>query len=230
MARTSFFVLAGLALRLLAQRWWQYALFCIGAFALQSACYFASPTTTMLILVQFVFPPLVTALTYAFVGHDQGLLTNPLQRALRRWWLVMLVDFIAGTGVSFGFDAFQLRDVFTGVALFAVAVSLVYADVYVVLEDPMDPLLLIRSIGRSTFMAWNGLDNIARSFVLTALQMFPFYPTTVLEQHFKAQHMHLASFWAQVPLGILLVPPLSALTALVYLDAAGRKAKRTCGE
>ncbi len=230
MPRTSFVALSGRAVLLLAQRWWQYGAAILAAFGLESACYFAWRNDATLILVQLVFPPVVTALTYAFVGRDEGILTGPLQRAFRRWWLVMLVDFIGQLGLSFGLDSFALRDVVTGILLFAIVVSLIYADVYVVMEDPLDPLLFFRAIGRSTFTAWNGLENIARSFVLTALQLSPVYVATILQQRFESHHLQLASFWAQLPLGILITPPLSALTALVYLDATGRGAKRTCGE
>jgi len=181
-------------------------------------------------LAGLLFPPLLTAITYALVAKDEDLLTDPFRRALQRWWLVIVVDFMANVAVAFAFESFSAREVGSGLALLAINLSLIYADVYVVVEGPSQGLLLLRSVGRSTITAWNGLENIGRSLTLLALQLAPLLISQSLEHRFQQQHLMLASFWANVPLGILLVPPLSALTALVYLDATGHEAKRTCGE
>lgn len=226
----SFLVLFGRAALHLLRRWWQYALLTLGVFAAEAIVYLISPNDVALWLDGLLFPPLLIAITYALVARDEGLLSNPFRRALQRWWLVILVDLLAEVAVAFAFESFAMREVATGLALLAVNLSLIYADVFVVLEESSPGLLLLRSIGRSTITAWNGLENIGRSLTLLALQLAPFLISQSLQHQFVQQHLMLASFWANVPLGIILVPPLSALTVLVYLDATGHEAKRTCGE
>ena len=226
----SFLVLCGRAAQHLFRRWWQYALLTLGVFGAEAAVYLTGRNDTTLVIAQLLFPPLLTAITYALVAHDEGIVEQPFRRAFERWWLVIVVDCITSLAVGLAFGSFHDRDAVSGVILLAVNLSLIYADVFVVVEEPSQGLLLLRSAGRSTITAWNGLENIARSLALLALQLAPSLFQHTLQERFEHQHLMLASFWANVPLGILLVPPLSALTVLVYLDATGHEAKRTCGE
>ena len=214
----------------LLRRWWQYALLTLGVFAAEAAIYLTGRNDAALEIAELLLPPLLTAITYALVAHDEGILEHPIRRALQRWWLVIAVDSVASLAVGLAFDSFHGGDAVSGIILLAVNLSLIYADVFVVVEEPSQGLLLLRSAGRSTLTAWNGLENIARSLTLLALQLSPILIAQSLQHRFEHQHVMLASFWANVPLGIILVPPLSALTVLVYLDATGHEAKRTCGE
>lgn len=230
MTRAPFLVLFGRAALHLCRRWWQYALLILATFGIESALYLLWPGENTLQIGEMLFPPVLVAITYALVGKDEGVLVAPFRRALQRWWLVVIVDFLANVAVAYAFASFATRDAVSGIALLAVNVSLIYADVYVVLEEPADALLLLRSVGRSTFTAWSGLDSIGRSITLMALQLAPILLSQVVAHRLELAHVQLASFWAQLPVGILLVPPLSAITAFVYLDATGHEAKRTCGE
>lgn len=207
-----------------------YALLVLGTLAAEAALCAAFRADWSIEIAGMLFPPVLTALTYALVGRDEGVVDRPLYRGFQRCTLVIAIDFMASIAVAYALQSFSMRDVATGIALLAVNVSLIYADVFAVLETPADALLLLRSIGRSTYVAWNGVENIGRSFTLMALQLAPLLVSQVLQHRFELQHVPYASFWSQLALGTLLVPPLSALTALVYLDATGHEAKRTCGE
>ncbi|MDP9024286.1 MAG: hypothetical protein M3N13_02775, partial [Candidatus Eremiobacteraeota bacterium] len=90
-------------------------------------------------------------------------------------------------------------------------------------------LIFARAMWRSATVAWRGLDTTGRSISLVALQLLGLLAPQ-LQLFLAARHVALASFWSQVVLGIIIVPVVSVLTALVYLDATGHETTRTRGQ
>ncbi|HEV7179037.1 MAG TPA: hypothetical protein VGN11_04155 [Candidatus Baltobacteraceae bacterium] len=230
MTRASFRVLIGRAALHVLVHWRPYLLLVSAAFLLQGALFFFVRSGAALEIGDLVVLPVLTAASYALVGREFGLFPDVFRRVLARGALVVALDFLESFALSLALVSFAAGDTFTGVALLGVNVSLIYADVFAVFHDPPEVLLIARAVGRSTLTAWNGLDNIGRSIALVALQILPAFLVNQLQLQLAAHHVAFASFWAGVPLGTIVVPPLSALTALVYLDATGIQAQRTCGE
>lgn len=173
---------------------------------------------------------MVVAAAYAFTGYDAGLHFDARARALQRLVLVLAVDYITGSVVGAGLASFGSGEAAIGLLLFAAAISLTYADVYVVFEDTVDGFLFLRSFGRSTAVAWSGLESIGRTISIFALQLLPLLIAQEVERHFKASHPVFASFWPAAVLGIISLPVVSVLAALTYLDATGNETKLTCGK
>lgn len=200
------------------------------ALALEAATYFIWRNDAALQIALSLVPPILTAAAYAITGQDAGLGFEAFSRTARRFWLVIAMDFLTTTIVALSFVSIGAGDVLTGVLFLAATVSLAYADVYLVLHDEPDGLFFIRSVGRSTVVAWHGLEIIGRTISLVALQLLPVLLSAQLQIRLVAQHVPFASFWSAAPLGTIMVPVVSVLTALVYLDATGHETKLTCGE
>lgn len=207
-----------------------YALLTAGCFAAVAATYLIWPNDAAEQIALALFPPVVAAAAYAFTGYDAGLQFDARARALQRLVLVMAVDYISGSVVGVAFAAGGAGEAAACILLLTAAITLTYADVYVVFEDAVDGFLFLRSFGRSAAVAWGGLESIGRTIAIFALQLLPLAIAHEVELRFKASHLMYASFWPDAVLGIISLPVVSVLAALTYLDATGNETKLTCGK
>lgn len=228
--RASFLALFGRAFIFIYARLGLYVLLTLGALALGAAIYFSARNDVSLQIALATVPPLLTAASYAVCGHDAGLDFEIFPRLIRRFLLVIGIDFIVGTTAGLSLVTFGAGDAVLGALLLAVTASLTYADVFVVFDERGDGLTFVRSFGRSSVVAWHGLETTGRTIFIVAIQLFMLLLTQQAQSYLSGRHVAFASFWAQAALGILLVPAVSVFTALVYLDATGHETKLTCSE
>ncbi|MDQ2865379.1 MAG: hypothetical protein M3R51_04080 [Candidatus Eremiobacteraeota bacterium] len=230
MERAPFRVLIGRTFVFLFARFWLYTALTAGCIAAIAITYAIRQSDTSLFIGASLFPPIVVAATYAITGHDAGFPFAARARTVRRFWFVIAIDYIVAPIPSFAIAAFGIGNVWLGVFLLGVAASLTYADVYVVFEDAPDGLIFVRSFWRSAVVTWSTLETIGRTVALLAVGLFTILLCAKLQARLEAQHVPFASFWSQVALGMIALPAVSVLSALVYLDATGHETKYVRGK
>jgi hypothetical protein len=111
-----------------------------------------------------------------------------------------------------------------------VAVGLIFAEpIAVVADEEHWWFLPVRSLGTSIRTVWSG-RTLWRAIVLFVLQFVPVIVNAAASAILERNHIAIASFWTDVPLGILYSIPLDVLIVLAFFDASGYEPKRTCGE
>jgi hypothetical protein len=147
---------------------------------------------------------------------------------------VIVIDLVVGLFSSFTMFAMEstdlLNELFAIPALLLVA-TFVFADVHAVATKNAEPwwTLVLRPFAVSVATAL-APGMLVRAFLLTVVtQYLPVLLSLFLDSALAARHVQFADFWAFGPLGVVLVPPFGALTALVYLDATGYESERSRG-
>jgi hypothetical protein len=159
--------------------------------------------------------PVLTTIVYAFASADAKpggpAAGQAWERVLERAWAVIVIDFLYALVVGTGMDA-SLRSspagVLTAVVSLSLGVFLIFADASATLDDGIAvwwivPVSLLRSIA-VTLRA----PVFSRALVIFSLQLLVYVLASLV-----------AAPWAQIVLNSAAVPPIAALTALVYRDA-----------
>ncbi|HEY1655467.1 MAG TPA: hypothetical protein VGF86_10160 [Candidatus Tumulicola sp.] len=228
----SFLALAGLAFRLVWRRWPIFAPAVAIAIAVQTLVALVGRVPHGIDLDTFVVPPILTTLVYAFVAADaraQPVETRAIwERFLERSWAVIAIDFVLsivsaiglGSGASGNFI-----DVLGGVAIVGLSAMLVFADASATVDDDLTVWSVVpRAFARSLTAAWQR-SVFPRAFAIFGLQLLVFALQSALYALLQHGHLPNALFWSQIPLLTVAVPPLSALTVLVYLAADSAHAR-----
>ncbi|MDE2481891.1 MAG: hypothetical protein KGN02_06845 [bacterium] len=153
-------------------------------------------------------------------------------RVLDRAWALLLVN-LAGRFIDiFAFASLRggIIDITTGIFLLVVLAVLVYAPVAVVIDDTTPWWALVGRAFGASIGATLGAPRFARALTLLALQFIPLLLGAALQALLASHHVAHAAFWANVPLGMILEPPLMALVAFAYFDAAGMTGDDACSE
>lgn len=223
MPRTPLLVLFGQALALVYKRWALYLGLVVLAIALQGAIVAFWRAPQALFFANLIVAPILQTVVYAFTAADLSEERDHAWawgRVLERAWAVIVIDFLLWfVNVS----ALQTGD---GILSFLVAsfymlvgATLLFSDVSATIDDEESLLLLIpRSFVRSIAATWQS-GIIWQALALYFLGVLLSLGSLGLQVQFDSLHIPQAAFWANIPLGTLLTPPLSALTALVYLNA-----------
>lgn len=222
--------LAVRAARLLAQRWPLYLVSTVLVLVAETAISLGLRIRFADVVATLVAGPVLVAILNVHLGADgaesalDGL--QRWERVLQRLWAVIVIDFIVA--VVFGLGLSQTvapsgdpSRILTGAFALVLAGALLYADVFACLEEGVSTAALVPfALLRSATLAW---QNMSRIFFLLALQIALFLVETYAQIGLARAHVPHAQFWATVPLGTLLAVPLTALTVVFYLDAAGRE-------
>lgn len=172
--------------------------------------------------------PLVTAMVYAFVSADAGEteIAESLvwERYLERAWAVIVIDFLltyVWTAALVYSTSANPLELVAGLAAFGFSVVAVFWDTAAVVDDDVNVWTLVpRSFLRSVATAWNSTVFV-RALAIVSLSLLEFVGQSALYYallHFKVPQ---AEFWAEIPIGTIVALPISALTVVVYRDAAG---------
>jgi len=193
--------------------------------ALQALVVFVWRVPYGIVYSSFVFPPLLTTLVYAFVWADTGSEAPPAgsiwERVLERSWAVIVVDlgvtFVQSSGVA-GIQSGDPLAIASGVAVLIVSAPLIFVDTSATVDD-----MPVWWILPGAF--WHGLRTVRsgtaflRAIAIVALGLLVLLAEGQLLDWMLSAHVANAAFWAEVPLVAVTIPPLAALTALVYRDA-----------
>jgi hypothetical protein len=182
-----------------------------------------------------IFLPLFVTVVYAFaIGDVDGSMTTAAiwSRVLERAWAVIVIDLLVSLVATLALLAMGSTDLL--VQIFAIpslllSVTLVFADVHAVATRKAEPwwMLIPRSFAVSVATAL-GPDMLGRAFLLAFVTQFlPSLVSTLLQSTLEARHVSFSDFWAFGPLSAVIVPPLGALVALVYLDATGYESEHS---
>jgi hypothetical protein len=182
-----------------------------------------------LIYAGFVIPPLLTTLVYAFVWADGDAEPPGLgaiwERVLERSWAVLVVDLVTSLILAFAQSyilAGDALEMLTGFALFGVSASLVFADTSATVDAMPVWWMLPGAFWRSVQASMRG-PTLPRAIVILGLVLLVALLQAQLYDLLQRTHVAAAEFWSQVPLEAASVPPIAALTALVYRDATRTK-------
>ncbi len=212
-----------------------YAGLAILAIALQWVIYQIKNEPAIVFTSGIVIDAVIATIVFAQAKGDvDGLNARDVwSRVLDRLWAVVIVDFITTFVSLVGIGSLAAGDIIdriVAIPILLIAAATVFSEpIAVVVDGDQWWFLVVRAIGTSIRTAWSG-TTYGRAIVLFALQFVPMAAgevvTTVSAQH----HITIASFWRDVPLGILFAIPLDALIVLAFFDASGYEPKRTCGE
>ena len=212
-----------------------YAALSAVAICVEWLIYRATGAQGLLLASGVVIGAVVDAVVIASVQSDiDGTSAQEMwSRVLERLWAVVIVNFIFSFISFFGVElaaAGDLMDRILSIPVLLIGVGTVFAEVVAVVSDE-DPwwFLVVRAFGSSIRTAWTG-NTLWRAIVLFLLQFVPFIVGSTLEPALTHNHVAIASFWSNVPLGILFSIPLDVLIVLAFFDASGYEPKRTCGE
>ncbi|HKU80799.1 MAG TPA: hypothetical protein VJP76_01420 [Candidatus Tumulicola sp.] len=187
-------------------------------------------------LDEFVATPILTTLVYTVAAFDVRPPTGPdgerprsfslWERFLERSWAVIVIDFLLSYVLTLGLAgtaSTDLAEMFGGIAIVTASAMLVFADASATADDDLTPLLVLpRAFARSVAAVWQPAV-FPRAFALLALQLAVVALQSAAGALLLQAHVPNADFWAQIPLLDVAVVPLSALTMLVYLDAAATR-------
>lgn len=175
---------------------------------------------------EYVVPPLLTTLVYAFVWADMQ--AEPpgspaiWERFLERAWAVIVIDFIATQLFSLAFltsAGGDLAGMLASLPLLLLSGLIVFADAIATAEDGIAAWWLVPwAFWRSVRVSWNAVV-LMRAIAILALWLLAGSAANLLSAAFGAAHLPAADFWGEAPLTALLTPPIAALTLLVYRDA-----------
>jgi hypothetical protein len=222
-----------LIVRALRLVWRRFPLYCaavavtIGA---QALVVFGWHGTHALEYASFTIPPLLTTLVYAFAWADVKPEPTPApaiwERILERSWAVIAIDLVTTIVTSFGLGSLLSADpidILAGIGILGLSATLIFADVSATVDAMPWWWILLGSFWRSVRATWQG-PTLFRALTLVALELLVFGMQLTLQGWLTTLHVAKAEFWSQVPLSALTVPPLAALTMLVYHDATGSQA------
>ncbi len=177
-----------------------------------------------------VLGALVSAVVYATTFAEfRGMTARERWlRVLDRSWAVIIIEFLtailAATAIA-QLGAGTLADEVVAIPILLVTVSLFFADVDAVINDDERWWMIVpTALARSLRTTWSG-GTLRRAILLFALAIAAGAAFSWIEPFLIAHHVKHASFWANVPLGIIATIPLNVLSALVYLDAIGYERK-----
>ncbi len=173
-------------------------------------------------------------LAYTKVDVDGSDATNPWSIVLERLWVVVIANFIFTFVTEIAIELVATGSLgarILGAFTLPLAAAMVFAEcIAVVSDDERWWWLPVASVGGSLRTSWQSAANMSRAIVLFALQLLPIGISGALEPLLKSAHVPLASFWSEVPLGILLTIPLDVLIVLAFFDASGYSRKSTVDE
>ena len=217
-----------LAYRLTLRRWQLYATATLVAFGVQIALALVWRIPHALELGSSIAVPLVVALVYAFVSADAGEpgLSESLvwERFLERAWAVIVLDFLLSYvwGVAI-FDSMSsnVLDMLAGLAAFIFSVFFVFADAGAVVDDDVNVWSVIpRSLLRSVAVVWNS-TIFARALAIVSFVLLETVAQIALQILLPHFNVTQPLFWAWIPINTVVAVPISALTVVIYRDAAG---------
>ncbi len=172
-------------------------------------------------------PALLTALVYAFVWNDAR--EKPLpdraawERFLERAWAVIVIDFAAAYVASIGAAGTASADaaaIGVGIVAMIASVLILFADVAATVDDDGTVWSLVpRAFLKSAAVAFRP-SVLVRAIAIFAFQLLILAAQESIQLALTGAHVPNAEVWSTVPLPTLLVPPVAALTLLVYRDAA----------
>jgi hypothetical protein len=176
--------------------------------------------------------PILTTLVYGFVAADAG--AEPVaasivwERVLERSWAVVVIDFavsyVTALGLA-GSTSSSALDLIAGLSAFGLSVLFVFADASAAVDADLGVLTVIPyGFVRSVQAAWQR-PVLPRALAIFSLQLLVAALQIALNALLQHARVPDALFWSEIPLLTLLVPPLSALTVLVYLDARAAPAQ-----
>ncbi|HEY5425896.1 MAG TPA: hypothetical protein VIJ77_05035 [Candidatus Tumulicola sp.] len=229
----SFLALCGLALRLVLRRFPLFATATAIAIGLQALLAIVWRVPHAVLLGSFVVLPILTTLVYAFVAADTRPEPMPAaaawERFLERSWAVVIIDFvlayIGAIGLSGASSAAPVGAI-VGILALGLSAALVFTDAAATVDDDVTVASVIpHAFVRGLTTAWRW-PIFPRAIAIFSIQLIVYAlenATFTLLQH---RHVAEPEFWSQVPILTLVVPPLAALTGLVYLDANEAGANR----
>jgi hypothetical protein len=173
--------------------------------------------------------PLLTTLVYAFTWADSDeapqTAASAWERVLERSWAVIVLDLAVGLVQGIGWASVQVADpidVSLGIVVLVVTAPLVFADVSATVDEMPVWWILPGAVWRA-MRAARGTVYL-RALALVALGLLVQLAQKPLYDVVAATHVANPEFWSQVPLYAIAVPPIAALTALVYRDATRKAA------
>ena len=204
----------------------------IACFALVTAAWHSPAAEPF---VDFTAVPLLDTIVITIALADLRGTRSPAavwSRVLERTWATILLtvaaNFIAWEGIASLVGGFV--DKLYAIFFLLVSATIVYAPVVAVVDDETPWWMLVwRAFGASVRTAIGGA-NFARALMLFILQFLPVLIGAALQAQLAAHHVARAEFWGNVPIGMLLEPPLVALVAFTYFDAAGMPPSDACSE
>jgi hypothetical protein len=179
----------------------------------------------------FVIPPLLTTLVYAFVWADVAE-TPPSaaatwERVLERSWAVIVIDLVLSIVQIAGVEGVQTGDplqVMSGIALLIASAALIFADTSATVDDMPVWWTLPGAFWRGARAVRNG-PVFLRAVAIVALGLLAYELQAAVFEWMKDAHISNAEFWSQIPIEAVTIPPIAALTALVYRDATAIQAQ-----
>ena len=178
-----------------------------------------------------IVAPILTTLVYVLVAYDAD--ADPggstvWERFLERSWAVIVVDFMLSyvSAVGLGLAASgSAIDLLSGAGVILLSAALVFVDASAAIDGGVTVWSVVPSAFAHGFAAAMQRIVFPRACAIMLLQLLVFLAQNALAALLQNRHVSDASFWSQIPLATLAVPPLSALTALVYLDASKRRSQ-----
>jgi hypothetical protein len=232
---TSFAILAGRALTLVARHRFLYAFVAAAAMAIEWCIYrfFNRPPVIMTsgIVVSAVVDSIVFAQSKGDVDGWSG--REVWARTLERLWAVVIVSFVFTFVTTYGFFLLaggDLIDRILAIPILLIATAIIFAEaVAVVTDEDQWWFLVVRAIGTSIRTSLTGA-TMGRALALFGLALLPDAAVALIAPAFTHGHVPESSFWTDVPLGIVFSIPLDVLIVLAFFDASGYESNRTCGE
>jgi hypothetical protein len=221
-------VLAGRALRSALAHWPLYAACAVIIFAIEAIVAYASHNQIAGLIVDNVLLPVFVTIIYAHTLRDLDLSLSQRDvwlRVLERAWAVIVIDLVVSLAAEQAIGAAAAADVLDellAMVMLLLTATLIFADVHAVAEPKADPwwMLIPRSFAGS-ISAVLLLGALSRAMLLVLLSIVVILLGIVAQTELAARHVAHADFWGAVPLNLLLIAPINALTAFVYLDAIG---------
>lgn len=174
----------------------------------------------------YVFPPLLTALAYAFALGDSDAAREgtigPWERFLERAWAVIIIDFVTAN-VSFYSLALTASGDFLAIAVgFAgilLSTAIVFADTSATADDGVSVWLLVPHAFVASVRTALQPTVFMRAVVLFSLNILAFALAQSLLAALTQAHVPHADFWSLAVVQTLATVPLAVLTMLIYRDA-----------
>lgn len=235
MNRTAFPVLIGRALTLVSRHALLYACIALAAMAIEWCVYRFYNLPAIVFASGIVVGAFVDAIVFAqSKGDVDGWSSAQVWgRVLERLWAVVVVNFIFTYVLAYAFALLAEGDAvgrILAIPIFLIAVATIFAEaIAVVVDEEHWWFLIVRALGTSIRTAWTG-TTMWRAIALFILVLLPNTITAVIGGAFAHGRSPAASFWSDVPLGIVFSIPLDALIVLAFFDASGYEPDRTCGE
>jgi hypothetical protein len=172
----------------------------------------------------FIIPPMLTTLVYAFVWADSDdapeSAASIWERILERVWAVIVIDLVItillNTGLT-GILAQDPIDIVLGSVIMLISAPLLFADTIATVEEMPVWWLLPGAFWRSLRVARGPI--YVRAVAILALNLIPALVQVQLLDWMHAKGIANPDFWSLVPLNALTLPPIAAITAVVYRDA-----------